>query len=88
MAVAPEGTRSLTAGWKSGFYQVAQGAQVPVALVRLDWGRRTLSLVDFFTLTGHVEADYAHMAQVYDGVQGCRPALAAPVRPVPKTEKK
>lgn len=91
MAVAPEGTRSLTQGWKSGFYQVAVGAQVPVALVRLDWGRRTLFFVDFLNLTGDVQADYAHMARIYEGVQGCRPELAGPVRPMPKiatTDKK
>lgn len=87
MAVAPEGTRSLTTGWKSGFYQVAVGAQVPVALVRFDWGRRTLSFVDFLNLTGDVDADYARMAQVFEGVQGCRPELAGPVRPMPKTPK-
>ena len=86
MAVAPEGTRSLTTGWKSGFYQVAVGAQVPVALVRFDWGRRTLSFVDFVDLTGDVQADYARMAQVFAGVQGCRPELAGPVRPMPKTD--
>ena len=31
LALAPEGTRSLTPGWRSGYYQVAVGAQVPVA---------------------------------------------------------
>jgi len=87
MAVAPEGTRSLTQGWKSGFYQVAFGAQVPVALVRFDWGRRTLSFVDFLNLTGDVDADYARMAKVFEGVQGCRPELAGPVRPLPKSAK-
>lgn len=85
MAVAPEGTRSLTPGWKSGFYQVALGAQVPVALVRFDWGRRTLFFVDFLNLTGDVDADYAHMARIFEGVQGCRPELAGPVRPMPKS---
>ena len=65
---------------------MAVGAQVPVALVRFDWGRRTLSFVDFVDLTGDVEADYARMAQVFVGVQGCRPELAGPVRPMPKTD--
>jgi len=88
MAVAPEGTRSLTPGWKSGFYQVAVGAQVPVALVRFDWGRRTLSFVDFLNLTGDVDADYARMAKIFEGVQGCRPELAGPVRPLPKNDIK
>ena len=29
---------------------------------------------------------YARMAQVFAGVQGCRPELAGPVRPMPKTD--
>lgn len=85
MAVAPEGTRSLTTGWRSGFYQVTVGAQVPLALVRFDWGRRTVFFVDFVELTGDVDADYARMAEVFAGVKGCRPELAGPIRPMPKS---
>lgn len=81
LALAPEGTRSLTPGWRSGFYQVAKGADVPLALVKLDWGSRTVSLVDFYTLTGDVQADYAHMAHVFSGVRGFHAAQAAPVMP-------
>lgn len=81
LALAPEGTRSLTPGWRSGFYQVAKGADVPLALVKIDWGTRTLSIMDFYTLTGHVDADYAHMAQVFDGVKGYNVLQASPVLP-------
>ncbi len=90
LALAPEGTRSLTPGWRSGFYQVAKGADVPLALVKLDWGTRTVSLVDFYNLTGDVQADYAHMARVYEGVQGFHVEQAAPVlpwSPTPKTPR-
>ena len=81
LGLAPEGTRSLTPGWRSGFYQLAMGAQVPLALVKLDWGRRCLSLVDFYELTGHVEQDYAHMAQVLAGVQGFHTDQMGPIVP-------
>jgi 1-acyl-sn-glycerol-3-phosphate acyltransferase len=81
LALAPEGTRSLTPGWRSGFYQVAKGADVPLALVKLDWGTRTVSVVDFYNLTGDVSADYAHMARVFSGVQGFHAQQAAPVMP-------
>lgn len=81
LALAPEGTRSPTPGWRSGFYQVAKGADVPLAMVKLDWGTRTLSLVDFFKLSGDVGADYAHMAQVFEGVKGYNALQAAPVIP-------
>ncbi|MGV0960465.1 MAG: 1-acyl-sn-glycerol-3-phosphate acyltransferase [Limnohabitans sp.] len=81
MALAPEGTRSLTPGWRSGFYQVAKGADVPLALVKLDWGTRTLSLVDFYNLTGDVDADYTHLTQAYQGVKGYHAEQASPVLP-------
>lgn len=83
LGLAPEGTRSHTPGWRSGFYQVALGARVPVALVKLDWGRRCFSVVDFYELTGHVEQDYAHMAKVFAGVQGFHTHQMGPIVPWP-----
>jgi len=86
VGIAPEGTRSLTPGWRSGYYQLAIGAQVPLALVKLDWGRRCLSLVDFYDLTGDVDQDYAHMAQVFQGVKGFHVDQMGPIVPwSPKT---
>lgn len=81
LGLAPEGTRSFTPGWRSGFYQVAAGAQVPLALVKLDWGRRCFSMVDFYDLTGDVEVDYAHMAEVFAGVKGFHVDQMAPITP-------
>ena len=81
LGLAPEGTRSHTPGWRSGFYQLAVGAKVPLALVKLDWGRRRFSVVDFYQLTGQVAQDYAHMAQVFEGVQGFHAHQMAPITP-------
>jgi 1-acyl-sn-glycerol-3-phosphate acyltransferase len=81
LGLAPEGTRSLTPGWRSGFYQLALGAQVPLALVKLDWGQRRFSVVDFYDLTGDVERDYAHMAHVFQGVKGFHEHQMGPILP-------
>jgi 1-acyl-sn-glycerol-3-phosphate acyltransferase len=81
LGLAPEGTRSLTPGWRSGFYQLTLGAQVPLALVKLDWGQRRFSVVDFYDLTGDVERDYAHMAQVFQGVKGFHEHQMGPILP-------
>jgi 1-acyl-sn-glycerol-3-phosphate acyltransferase len=81
LGLAPEGTRSLTPGWRSGFYQLAVGAKVPLALVKLDWGQRCFSVVDFYELTGQVDPDYAHMAQVFEGVKGFHEDQMAPILP-------
>jgi 1-acyl-sn-glycerol-3-phosphate acyltransferase len=81
LGLAPEGTRSLTPGWRSGFYQLALGAQVPLALVKLDWGQRRFSVVDFYDLTGDIERDYAHMAHVFQGVKGFHEHQMGPILP-------
>ena len=83
IGLSPEGTRKRTDGWRSGFYQLALGADVPVCLLRIDYGAKVAKINDFMRLTGDVQADYAHIAQVYAGVKGFHPQQASPIRPLP-----
>ncbi|MDH5339135.1 MAG: 1-acyl-sn-glycerol-3-phosphate acyltransferase [Rubrivivax sp.] len=80
LALAPEGTRARGAGWRSGFYRVASGAAVPLALGFIDFGRRRLGVLSCLRLSDDADADMAEIARRYEGVQGYRPALAAPIR--------
>ena len=82
LALSPEGTRRLTAGWRSGFYRVATAAGVPVALVVLDFGRKRVGFDSFWQLSGDLQADFAVFARRLAGTCGHRPAFAAPVRPL------
>lgn len=79
LALAPEGTRARGAGWRSGFHRVATEAAVPVALAYLDFGRRRVGVHSCLQLSGDAAADMAEIAHRYDGVQGYRPAGAAPI---------
>jgi 1-acyl-sn-glycerol-3-phosphate acyltransferase len=79
LGLAPEGTRKHLPGWRSGFYQTALGAQVPLGLIKLDYARREISILDFIAVTGNAAQDMARIAQVYEGVQGLIPHNAAPV---------
>ena len=81
LAVAPEGTRSLTTGWRTGAYQVAVQAGVPVGLCYFDFQRRVVSLNRFVRLTGDVSADFAAFADYLGPRVGKRPALASPIQP-------
>jgi 1-acyl-sn-glycerol-3-phosphate acyltransferase len=83
IALSPEGTRKLTEGWRSGFYQLALGADVPLCMLRIDYGTKVAKITDFMHLTGDVQADYAHIAKVYEGVKGFHVNQAAPIRPLP-----
>lgn len=84
LALSPEGTRRRMPGWRSGFYRVALGADVPVALVHLDYSRKQVKVMDFLRMGGDVEADYARIAAAYEGVGGLRPDGVSPVMPLPK----
>lgn len=81
LGLAPEGTRKRTPGWRSGFYQVALGAGVPLGIVRLDWGRRELRFVDFMTLSGDEDADYARLNALFSDVRGYHADQACPILP-------
>ena len=78
--LAPEGTRRLTRGWKSGFYRIAQGAGVPVFLGFLDFGQRRIGIGPRIDLTGDPDADLAAIRVFYEGVRGRRPDQASPIR--------
>lgn len=55
--IPPEGTRSYTDYWKSGFYRIALGANVPVLPGFLDYGTKTGGIGPPLTMTGDVRAD-------------------------------
>ena len=80
VAVAPEGTRALAPGWKSGFYRIALAAQVPVVAGVADYRRKEIGILAVLTLSGDEDADMARIEQLYHGREGCRPANKSPIR--------
>lgn len=77
--LAPEGTRSKTRGWKSGFYRIAEGANVPVVIGFLDYEKRRLGIGPAVTLTGDKEADVGILRSFYSSISGRWPEKASPV---------
>lgn len=80
LGLSPEGTRKATAGWRSGFYQTAVQAQVPLCLVSLDYACRQVIANQSLRLSGDPEADFRRIADTLRGVRGKIPANAAPIR--------
>ena len=80
MALAPEGTRRHQSHWRSGFYQVALQADVPLALAFFDYGERRVGVDSFIRLSGDAERDMALIAGRLARRRGRKPQLAAPVR--------
>lgn len=71
--LAPEGTRSKTRGWKSGFYRIAEDAGVPVSLGFFDYANKRVGLGPLVTLTGDVDADLKIIESFYASIQACWP---------------
>ncbi|HEU4405607.1 MAG TPA: 1-acyl-sn-glycerol-3-phosphate acyltransferase [Polyangiaceae bacterium] len=55
--IPPEGTRGYTDYWKSGFYRIAIGANVPVMPGFLDYSTKTGGVGPPLAMTGDVRAD-------------------------------
>ncbi len=81
LALAPEGTRSATPGWRSGFYQVALQADVPLAIAYFDYANREVGVDSFWQLSGDRAQDIATIAQQLQGrAHGRRPGQMSPIR--------
>ena len=65
-----------------------EAAQVPLALVRLDYARREVCIDQFIRLSGDVKLDYDRMREAFDQVRGYHAAQAAPIVPITSHPKK
>jgi 1-acyl-sn-glycerol-3-phosphate acyltransferase len=70
LVVPPEGTRSKARYWKTGFYYIANGAQVPIVLAFMDYEKKCAGIGGEFTPTGDIEADMAAIQTFYARFKG------------------
>ena len=70
LALAPEGTRSYTDKWKTGFYHIAVGAGVPILPIAMDYKTKQIRFMPLFYPTGDYDADLPKILENYRGVLG------------------
>jgi len=73
LVVTPDGTRSGSTHWKSGFYRIAREAQIPVTLGYVDRTTKTCGLGPTFELSGDVSRDMDLIRAFYADKAGVRP---------------
>jgi 1-acyl-sn-glycerol-3-phosphate acyltransferase len=73
-AIAPEGTRASVSRWKTGFYHMAKGANVPLALAFFDYATRTGGIGKMFNTTESMAADMQTIADYYRPMTGKNPS--------------
>lgn len=70
LTVPPEGTRSKARYWKTGFYHIAMGAQVPIVMAYMDYSRKIGGLGPVFKPTGDIDADMTAIKAFYAPFKG------------------
>jgi 1-acyl-sn-glycerol-3-phosphate acyltransferase len=72
LSIAPEGTRTRGTPWRSGFYNIALAAQVPILPVAFDGSTRAVRLFPPLEPGGDYAAGLARLQAYYEGVRGLK----------------
>ena len=70
LAIAPEGTRQLDKGFKTGFLRIAREAKVPVQLAYFDFTRKVIGFGPLFFPSNDVDADLNKVLDFYRPIPG------------------
>lgn len=80
LVITPEGTRSHTDYWKSGFYRIALDTGLPVIFAHVDHAKRTIGVGPYYQITGDVSADMDVVRAIYESKRGVKPGKESRVR--------
>jgi 1-acyl-sn-glycerol-3-phosphate acyltransferase len=64
--ISPEGTRSATREWKTGFYKIAQGAGIPIVLCYIDFSRKVVGFGPLVSPSADSAADMRFIRDYYN----------------------
>ncbi len=80
LAIAPEGTRSRSRYWKSGFYTIAVRAGVPIALGYIDYSKKKIGIGSVIEPSGDLEQDFKIIQEFYRDKIGKYPENQGEIR--------
>ena len=73
LALSPEGTRKKVEKWKTGFYYIAKGANVPIVMATLDFGKKQVKISKPYNTTDNKEKDFDHFHSFFADVIAKKP---------------
>lgn len=75
IALSPEGTRKKVDRLRSGFYNIAKKANVPIIMIGFDYGKKELSIADPFYTSNDEAADFKKIIKFFAPLKGDNPEL-------------
>ena len=88
IGVSPEGTRSNTQYWKTGFYYIAHKTQIPLVFAFLDFSCKVGGLGPTMNPTGDIEEDMKTIRRFYSGITAKYPNEVGRIAIKPRVEDK
>jgi 1-acyl-sn-glycerol-3-phosphate acyltransferase len=76
LGLSPEGTRKKVYKWKTGFYYIAKGANVPIVMATLDFENKKIKISEPYYLTEDIQKDFKVFDNFYKDVKGKNPELS------------
>ena len=73
IAITPEGTRKKVTQFKSGFYHIALGANIPIVITIFDYGNKIFKIIPPFMPSGNYEKDLEFILPYFRGIKGFFP---------------
>lgn len=73
LAITPEGTRSRTDNWHTGFLRIAEQADVPIALGVIDFSTKKILIERTYEPCGDVDRDMRAIKDFYKPFKGRHP---------------
>jgi len=70
LGLSPEGTRKKVDKWKTGFYYIAKGANVPIVMATLDFENKKVKIATPYYVTEDIKQDFKVFDSFYKGVKG------------------
>ncbi|QNM86416.1 1-acyl-sn-glycerol-3-phosphate acyltransferase [Polaribacter pectinis] len=75
LGLSPEGTRKKVDKWKTGFYYIAKGANVPIVMATLDFENKQIKISEPYYTTANKDKDFEVFHSFYKGIKGKNPEL-------------
>jgi len=73
LAITPEGTRKANPNWRKGFYFIAMKACVPIVLIGIDYGKKTITATKALMPSGNFSKDLQEIKLYFKDFQGKHP---------------
>src|SRR4249919_1557664 len=65
LVITPEGTRKSVTHWRTGFYHIAEAADIPIVPVWFDYSRKEVGIGRPVRATGDLTSDIAMLQGLY-----------------------